>query len=387
MIPAPLGAASGPGKANTAMKTSTTVPFNDLSRTPQAVKDEVEDAIASVLASGWFVMGPNHAALEQELAAYLAVADAVLVANGTDALELALAAVGVGTDDLVVTAANAGGYTSIASRLLGAFPVYADVSPATLLMTGTTFEAALTLLPKAPKAVVVTHLYGALAPVAEIVAIAARHGIAVVEDCAQALGARAGDRFGGTFGDVATTSFYPTKNLGALGDGGAVFTNRPDIAEAVRRMRQYGWGSKYRIEHSHGKNSRMDELQAAIVRVKLPHLDAWNERRRAIHAEYETARPSSLRFVNTASPAFIGHLAVLESPARDAARETLTAAGIGTDIHYPVPDHRQAFPDFTPLPASLPVTERAAAAVFSVPLFPELTDTEVERVRNALAAL
>lgn len=363
------------------------VPFNDLSRSAPEVMSQIKEAIADVISSGWFVMGPQHARLEEELAAYLGVHEAVLLANGTDALELALAAVGVGLGDVVVTVANAGAYASIATRLLGGTPVYCDVDASTLLMSAATFEAVLDELTEAPKAVVVTHLYGALAPTAEIMAVARRHGIAVVEDCAQSLGARTGHRMGGTAGDIATTSFYPTKNLGALGDGGAVFTNDPDLAAAVRQMRQYGWVSKYRIGRAHGRNSRMDELQAAIVRVKLPLLDGFNQRRRDVHSVYELARPSSARLVNASSPSFIAHLAVLVSDTRDTARETLRLAGIGTDIHYPIPDHRQAFPDFTPTPTPLPVTEWAAGAVFSVPMFPELTDHEAERVRDAIDSL
>jgi aminotransferase EvaB len=370
-----------------AMTTPTPVPFNDLSRTPADVASQIRAAIDDVIASGWFVMGPQHRALEEELSAYLGVRDTVLVANGTDALELALAAVGVGQGDLVVTAANAGAYTTIAARLLGAVPAYADIEDATLLMSARTFEAALATLPTAPKAVVVTHLYGALAPVADIVEVARRHGIAVVEDCAQSIGARANGRHGGTFGDVATTSFYPTKNLGALGDGGAVFTDDPAIAESVRRMRQYGWGSKYNIKHSHGKNSRMDELQAAILRVKLPYLDAWNARRREIHEVYETAAPATARLVNKATEAFTAHLAVLVVNDREGARTQLKAAGIGNEVHYPIPDHRQSFPDSPPSAVDLPVTEWATERVLSIPLFPELTDAEVDRVRDALDGL
>ncbi|TAM71921.1 MAG: DegT/DnrJ/EryC1/StrS family aminotransferase [Microbacteriaceae bacterium] len=369
------------------MSCDSSVPFNDLARTPLDARLQIERAIADVLASGRFVMGPNHAALEDELAAYLGIGHAVLVANGTDALELALAAVGVRSGDYVVTVANAGAYTSIATRLLGGVPFYADIDPSTLLMSVATFETALSALPVAPKAVVVTHLYGALAPVADIVTVAKRHGIAIVEDCAQSLGARTDVAMGGTFGDIAITSFYPTKNLGALGDGGAVFTDSSDLAAAVRRMRQYGWDSKYHISHVHGRNSRMDELQAAVVRVKLPLLDGLNERRRRIHARYESARPSAAQLVNTSSPAFIAHLAVLTSDSRDRARDTLRAAGIATDVHYPIPDHQQAFPDFTPAPVELPVTEWASGAVFSVPMFPELTDAEVAQVRDAIDSL
>jgi dTDP-4-amino-4,6-dideoxygalactose transaminase len=290
----------------------------------------------------------------------------------------------VTTGDAVVTVANAGAYSTVAMRLLGASPAFADIDPATQQMTPATFQAALDGLAEPPKAVVVTHLYGAMADVAGIVVIARAHGIAVVEDCAQALGASSGGTKAGMFGDVATTSFYPTKNLGALGDGGAVYTNSEPIATAVRRMRQYGWVSKYNIGFDHGRNSRLDELQAAILRVKLPLLDGWNERRREIHSAYEAATP---RMVNRASESFIGHLAVATSDDRDAARAALRAAGVATDVHYPLPDHRQQFPSDRPAPVSLPATEAASAAVYSVPMFPELSDSEVQRVGAALASL
>lgn len=358
------------------------IPFNDLSRTPADFAAQIESAVARVLASGWYVLGPEHDAFEAELAEYVGTSDVVLLGNGTDALELGLAALGVGAGDRVVTVANAGAYSTIAMRLLGAVPVFAEVSADTHLMTVETFAAALASSPQTPRAVVVTHLYGAVADVEGIAALARRHGIAVLEDCAQSLGARRDGRLAGTVGDLATTSFYPTKNLGALGDGGAVYTNDPALADAVRRMRQYGWTSKYRIEFDHGRNSRLDEIQAAILRIKLPHLDEWNERRRAIHSRYEAASGS---LVHSADEAFIAHLAVATSPHRDRVREQLASAGVSTDVHYPLPDHQQAFPGGL-ASVSLPVTERLAGEVFSLPMFPELTESEVDRISEALAA-
>jgi dTDP-4-amino-4,6-dideoxygalactose transaminase len=348
---------------------------------------EIESAIARVLASGWFVLGPEHNALEEELGRYLGVSDVVLLGNGTDALELALAAVGVQRGDRVLTVANAGAYSSIAARLLGATPVYCDVSPDTLLMTAEGVRVAIASAGTKPTAIVVTHLYGAMAPVAEIVAAAREFGIPVVEDCAQSIGATAGGRQSGTFGDIATTSFYPTKNLGALGDGGAVFTNDPELANSVRRMRQYGWASKYHIAYDHGRNSRLDEMQAAILRAKLPYLDRWNDRRREIHSLYERASAPSVRLLNTSSESFTSHLAVLIADDRDALSNILKVAEIGTDVHYPIPDHRQNFPTDKPEPVSLPVTERAAETVLSIPMFPDLRDDEVARICDVLTGL
>lgn len=360
------------------------IPFNDLSRSSSETAAAVEAAIARVVASGWYVMGPEHNAFEAELASYLGVRESVLVGNGTDALELALAAVGVGEGDLVLGVANAGAYATIAARLLGATMVYADVSPETLLMTPATLREALDRSPERPAAIVVTHLYGLMADMLGILAIAEAEGIVVVEDCAQSIGASLDGRKAGAFGRIATTSFYPTKNLGALGDGGAVYTDDPELAASVRRMRQYGWASKYHIGYDHGRNSRLDELQAAILRAKLPLLDGWNERRRSIHSRYVEA---SSRMVGRAADSFIAHLAVLTVDDRDAARESFAAAGVSTDVHYPVPDHRQAFPSKKPSPVSLPVTERVADQILSVPMFPELTDNEVDRVAAAIASL
>lgn len=365
------------------------VPFGDLSRAAAGLAAHLDPVIARVVAGGWYVMGPEHDAFEAELAAYAGVGHAIATGNGTDALELALAAVGVGPGDRVVTVANAGGYTTIAARLLSADPLYCDIAADDLQASRDTVAAALDGAEGRVGAVVVTHLYGAMAPVEAIADLAREHGIPVVEDCAQALGASRGGRRAGTFGDIATTSFYPTKNLGALGDGGAVLTADPAMAASVRAMRQYGWEGKYRIAHPHGRNSRMDELQAAVLRVKLPHLDAWNERRRSVHARFEAAvaGATGIRMVNTASPAFIGHLGVVQADDREAARAHLTARGIRTDVHYPIPDHVQPLIASEGARPALPATEHAAATVFSVPLFPELRDDEIDRICDALGEL
>lgn len=362
------------------------VPFNDLGRNTEQLRSEIDAAIARVLDSGWYVLGPEHSAFEAELATHWGADDAALVGNGTDALQLALTAVGVGAGDSVLTVANAGGYTSTAARSLGAVPVFADVDPNTLLLSLNTFEDSLGTLTKAPKAVVITHLYGAAVDAGPLVERAAALGIAVVEDCAQSIGASINGRKAGTFGDVATTSFYPTKNLGALGDGGAVITSNPEIAQRVRQLRQYGWESKYRTSVAGGRNSRLDEMQAAILRVKLPQLDGWNERRRDIHRRYEDAIGSGGRMVHSASDSFVGHLAVLEVADRGRALEIFRAAGIGTDVHYPIPDHAQPLVEDMPK-VSLPVTELMATRVVSVPLFPELRADEVDRVCAALSEI
>ncbi len=363
----------------------TEIPFNALGRATAAVRPALDAAIARVVDSGWYVLGPEHDAFEAELAAYVGVHEAIGVGNGTDALQLALTALGVDRGDAVLTAANAGGYASTAARSIGAVPVYADVDASSLLLTVATLEDAITHLDAAPKAVVVTHLFGMMAEVASIVEWAHARGIAVVEDCAQALGARTDGRMAGSVADVATASFYPTKNLGALGDGGAVLTSRPELAVAARELRQYGWESKYRASRPAGRNSRLDELQAAILRVKLPLLDGWNERRRELHSRFQAAAPSSVRFVHSATERFTAHLCVVEVDDRAGARDLLVDRGVRTDVHYPIPDHLQ------PLVAgeapALPVTERAADHILSLPLFPELTEQEIDRVCAALEEL
>jgi aminotransferase EvaB len=365
--------------------TTPPVPFNDLGRGTAQLRPQLDVAITRVLSSGWYVLGPEHNAFEAELAEYMGVTHAVGVGNGTDALQLALAAVGVKAGDTVLTAANAGGYTSTAVRALGGVPIYADVDPGSLLLTVDTIEAAFEAV-QPPRAIVVTHLFGAAAGIHSIVDWAHARGIAVIEDCAQSLGAYAGDVRAGSVADLATTSFYPTKNLGALGDGGAVLTSDDTLATALRELRQYGWSSKYRTTRLGGMNSRLDELQAGVLRVKLPYLDGWNERRRQIHSQYEQAIGPGARLVNSSSPAFVGHLAVIETADRERAQAILAARGVRTDVHYPIADHKQAIVADEVAP-SLPVTETAAGRILSIPLFPELRDDEVATVCAALTEL
>jgi dTDP-3-amino-2,3,6-trideoxy-4-keto-D-glucose/dTDP-3-amino-3,4,6-trideoxy-alpha-D-glucose/dTDP-2,6-dideoxy-D-kanosamine transaminase len=358
------------------------VPLNDLSRSWIATASDVHAGLLRVLTSGWYVHGPEHQAFEAELAAFLGVGHAVGVASGTDALELALAAVGCAEGSEVVTAANAGGYTSIAAARLGCRVAYADVEAESLVMSGGTVAAA---IGPSTRAVVVTHLYGNVADVEGIAAVCRPRGIAIVEDCAQSLGAVLDGRRVGAVGDAAAISFYPTKNLGAAGDGGAVATRHDDVAASVRSLRQYGWGPKYRIERTGGMNSRLDEIQASILRCGLRRLDDMTADRQAIVRRYrEVLDPSPARMVSGATTSFVAHLAVARFAARDRARELFHAAGVATDIHYPVPDHRQAALPAPIRTTSLPETERAAEEVLSIPCFPEMTESEIDRVCEAL---
>ncbi|MBX9243462.1 DegT/DnrJ/EryC1/StrS family aminotransferase [Actinotalea ferrariae] len=359
------------------------IPVNDLSRALSGQADAIQEVVARVVGSGWLVQGPEHRAFQDELAAFLGVDHALGVASGTDALELALRATAPADRPVVLTAANCGGYTTTAARRAGLRVRYADVDPESLLLTAATVEAA---LDDTVGVVVVTHLYGRTADVAPVVELCHARGIRVVEDCAQSLGATLPAGRAGSFGDAATFSFYPTKNLGALGDGGAVATRSDEVATVVQELRQYGWTSKYTITRDGGRNSRLDELQAALLRHRLPQLEGWNARRREIIGHYADHAPASVRVLPAPDESHAGHLAVVVVEDRARLQEHLAGLGVRTDVHYPVPDHRQPAVADEYRGLTLPVTEQAADRVLSLPVFPELTDLEVERVGRALAS-
>lgn len=366
------------------------LPIGDLKRQHEGLRPELEAAFARVLASGWFILGAEVAAFEQEFAAYCGTPHCVGVASGADALYLALAALNVGPGDEVVTVANACMYEVAAILQAGARPILVDVDPVTQNMSPAAFEAAIT---PHTRAVIPVHLYGRLADMPAIVAIADRHGIAVVEDAAQAHGSFAPDaagrsRLAGQWGTLACFSFYPSKNLGALGDAGALVTADPALAERLRRLRNYGWSERYNTVDAGGRNSRLDELQAALLRVKLPLLAAANAARReraAWYAELLAGLPLALP---ADEPGHTYHLYVVtieRRQHRDALRDHLAAAGIGCAVHYPTPAHLQpAFAHLGYGPDSLPVTEELAGRILTLPLFPELTRPEVEQVAAAV---
>lgn len=342
-------------------------------------------AVERVLNRHWYVLGEEVTQFEREFAAYNGAPHCVSVANGTDALEIGLRAVGCGTGDKVVTVANAGFYSSTAIRACGATPLYVDVDEHSLTMSPAAFERALA---DAPRAVVVTHLYGRLADIETIVEIAGRAGIPVIEDCAQAHGARRNGRIAGSFGDIGCYSFYPTKNLGAVGDGGAIVTRHAALDERLRRLRQYGWQSKYQVVEPGGRNSRLDEIQAAILREKLPHLDAWNEQRRSIAARYNAAFAElpDMRLPAVGED-FVAHLYVVRVAKRDAFQDFLRQRGVASDIHYPIPDHRQhAYAQPSIAAGGLPATDTACGQLVSLPCFPGLRDDELATVIAAVQA-
>ena len=354
------------------------IEISDLRRQNEPHRKELLAALESVLDSGHFILGERVRRFEEGFAAYLGCAQAIGVANGTDALELALRAVGVVAGDRVATVANAGGYATTAILACGAQPLYMDVDRETALVDSD--DAARAIRSK-PRAVVVTHLFGRLAPIEAIVAKAREAGVAVVEDCAQAHGARRGKTFAGAFGDIGCYSFYPTKNLGALGDGGALVTNDSVLAGRLRRLRQYGWEGKYRAVEEGGRNSRLDELQAAVLEAKLAHLDAENARRREIAQRYaREIRNSVITVPSRGGEDDVVHLFVVRCAQRDRLREHLAAQGVRTDVHYPVPDHLQpAYAGRHP-EGRLPVTEALAGEIVTLPAHPALSEDEIARV-------
>lgn len=358
------------------------IPMNDLSRALLAERSSISAAIDAVLDSGWLVQGPHHAQFESELAAYVGADHAVGVASGTDALELALRALMPAGRTTVVTAANCGGYTTTAARRAGFDVRYVDVDADTLCLDPQDLEHT---VDESVGVVVVTHLYGRAADVAAARSLCEPRRIAVLEDCAQSLGARTHDGPVGSQGDAAAFSFYPTKNLGALGDGGAITTRHVEVDARLRSLRQYGWADKYTITHDGGRNSRLDELQAAVLLTRLPRLDGWNERRRQIITAYAAAASDRVRVLPAGGVGHVGHLGVVLCDDRKALRDHLAARRIRTDVHYPVPDPQQPAFAGEPLPRDLPVTQWASARVVSVPVFPELRDDEVDRVCDALA--
>jgi dTDP-4-amino-4,6-dideoxygalactose transaminase len=360
------------------------IPFVELSTQFRSIEQEVRQAIEEVLASSRFILGPQGAAFEEEFAAYLGAGHAVGVASGTDAIHLALRAVGVGSGDEVITAANTCVPTVAGISATGATPVLIDADPRTFTMDPGQLEAAIT--PRT-KAIVPVHLYGHSCDMAPILETAQTHGIAVVEDCAQAHGAAYRGKRCGTFGQAAAFSFYPTKNLGAYGDAGAVVTSDARVADAVRKLRNYGEEQRY--YHSvKGFNSRLDEIQAAILRVKLRHLDGWNEARRDRADAYRRrleGLPVTLPF-EARWAKHIYHLFVIRSDQRDALQAHLRREGISTLMHYPVPIHLQkAYADLGLSKGAFPEAEQACNEVLSLPMYPELPFEAIEGAAKAIA--
>lgn len=365
--------------------TSRTVAFLDLDAAHEEIAAEIEAGWREVVATKDFAGGAAVTSFEEAFAEFCGVAGCAGVGNGTDALELGLRAIGVGPGDEVVVPANSFIASAEAVNRAGASPVFADVEPTTLLVDADTLAEAVT--PRTA-ALMPVHLFGQVAPMAGISDVARRAGAAVVEDAAQAQGARLDGVFAGSFGLVAGTSFYPGKNLGAYGEAGAVLSDDPDVLARVRALRNHGGDRRY-VHEVVGCNSRMDSLQAVVLRAKLRRLEAWNESRRAAAARYRDLLAELPDVELTAElpgsePAW--HLYVVRVPERDRVLEALTTAGIGAGIHYPRPIHLQrAYADLGLGRGSFPVAEAAAERILSLPMHPYLTLTDQERVVEVLA--
>jgi dTDP-4-amino-4,6-dideoxygalactose transaminase len=353
-----------------------------------AHRDEIEAAVREALESGRYILGPALAAFETEFAQFIGAAHAIGVASGTDALVLALRAAGIGPGDAVFTVSHTAVATVAAIELAGATPVLVDIDPHTFTLDPERLDATVRHVRHSGRAALIAvHLYGQPADMAAILDVARRHEMTVIEDCAQAHGAALDGRRVGCFGALAAFSFYPTKNLGALGDAGAVVTSDPALAERVRRLREYGWRERY-VSETAGMNSRLDEIQAAILRVKLRHLEAENAARRRLAAIYDRdLAGTALRLPTVRSGAtHVWHQYVVRSGRRDALKQALQEQGIGTLIHYPVPVHAQpAYRGRVQVdPAGLAHTEAAVHEILSLPMHAHLSERDAERTAAAI---
>ncbi len=359
------------------------IPVIDLQAQYHHLQPGIDNAIRRVLERGNFILGEEVTAFEQEFASYCGVTDAVGVNSGTAALQLALLACGVGPGDEVLTVSHTAVATVAAIELTGARPSLVDIDPCRFTLDPETVSRSVT--PRT-RAIVPVHLYGCPADMEPLLEIARQHDLVVVEDCAQAHGATYRGQAVGSWGKAAAFSFYPTKNLGAYGDGGAVLTSDPSVAERVRSLRQYGWDER-RVSQMKGLNTRLDDLQAAVLRVKSKYLDEWNSRRRDLaHLYNRLLAGSGLTLPPEPANSFpVYHQYVIRVPWRDELRAFLSERGIHTGIHYPVPIHLQpAYADLGYAPGSLPETEKAAQEVLSLPLYPELDESSVEMVCREL---
>ena len=366
------------------------IPMVDLGRNYAALKSDIDAGIAEVLETTRFIMGDNVAAFEAEAADYLGVGHAVSCANGTDALQLAMRALELGPGDEVITTPFTFIATAEAIGSVGATPVFVDIEPDTWLMDVAGAEAAIT---SRTRAILPVHLFGLPADMPAIRGLAEAHGLKVIEDCAQSFGATVGGRHTGAFGDVGCFSFFPSKNLGAFGDGGMLTVNDPELARRLKVYRSHGSTEKY-VHSVLGCNSRLDELQAAILRAKLPHVDSFNERRRRVAARYDELLaelplrlPVGERTLGGERAVPVFHQYTLLTEHRDRVRDALTADDIASAIYYPIPLHRQeAIRSCMDASPSCPEAERVSERCLSLPICPELDDESIERVAAAVRA-
>ena len=372
------------------MLTSSFLPPTDPKANYLAHKQEIDQAIHCVLDSGWYILGQEVAAFEQEFADYLGVSQAVGVGNGTDALEIALRACGVGVGDAVITVSHTVVATVAAIELVGAMPVLVDIDPITFTLDPNLLEDTIKEHQGSRiKAIIPVHLYGHPADMSAIMEIARRHDLYVVEDCAQSHGAAIKGRKTGTWGHLAAFSFYPTKNLGALGDGGAVVTDDQELAQKLRFLREYGWKQRY-ISDIVGMNTRLDEIQAAVLRVKLRYLDAENAQRRQLAEVYNSRLGDTPLILPEVSKDVdsVYHQYVVESAQRDALKDFLKNNSVGTLIHYPIPVHRQpAYQNRVGVGSGgLQKTEDVVTKILSLPMYPQMISDQAQQVADLIAS-
>jgi dTDP-4-amino-4,6-dideoxygalactose transaminase len=367
------------------------VPLLDLGRRVAALEADVMAGWKALLNECVFIGGAAVEQFESAFARYCGSAHCIAVANGTDALELALRALGIQSGDEIITVANAGGYTTAACHTIGAKPVYIDVEPLTCQLNPELIEAAIT---SKSRALVVTHLYGLMNDVGELrrrLLGVGRPDIAILEDCAHAHGARHQGAMAGSLGDAAAFSFYPTKNLGAFGDAGAIVCGNETIAQKARQLRQYGWDKKYQTVIAGGRNSRMDPIQAVVLTSELKYLALWNARRRDICRIYASHLPSEWSLVYRDSESFVAHLAIAIAPnahAAESARKELTRRKIGYDVHFPTLDSDQpGWRHSGRVVGNLDVSRDLTGRITTLPCFAELTAEELDQVLDAFKAI
>jgi dTDP-4-amino-4,6-dideoxygalactose transaminase len=345
----------------------------------RAHKEEIDEAIARVLAQGWYILGDEVKAFEKEFAEYIGVSCGIGVGSGTDAIHLALRACGVGSGDEVVTVSHTAVATIAAIEMAGATPVVVDIEEDYYTLAPKMLESAIT---SKTKAIIPVHIYGHPVDLDPLMEIARRRNLVVIEDCAQAHGAMYKGKRVGSFGDMACFSFYPTKNLGAIGDGGMVVTNNPQLAQKTKALREYGWAERY-VSHTKGVNTRLDEIQAAILRVKLKYLDKDNAKRIKLAKGYDEGLAATGLILpkQRHNATHVYHLYVVRTGKRDQLLRFLKDSGIGVLIHYPVPIHLQpAYINRLRGHAELNATESAAREILSLPMYPELTGDEMASV-------
>ncbi|MCG0274839.1 MAG: DegT/DnrJ/EryC1/StrS family aminotransferase [Thermosediminibacteraceae bacterium] len=357
--------------------------FLDLKAQYETIKEEIKKAIIDAVESGQYIMGPNVKAFEEEIAAYLGVKHAIAVANGTDALVLTLDALGIGPGDEVITSP----YTFFASAecisRVGAKPVFADIDPNTFNICPEEIEKKIS---EKTKAIIPVHIFGQAADMDKITALAEKHGLYVIEDACQAIGAEINGRKVGTIGKAGCFSFFPTKNLGAYGDGGLVVTNDDELAEKIRLLRVHGSRKKY-FHEAVGYNSRLDEIQAAILRVKLKYIDSWNEARRQKAKLYnELLKNTPVKTPDIKDEkSHVFHLYTILAPNRDELKKHLEQKGIPTGIYYPLPLHLQeAYKDLGYEKGDMPIAEKTCESNLSLPIYPELTDEQIKFIVDAV---